>query len=236
MYVGENSDMLEFSDKLSVSDVGRLFSHPDDGPVTVWSMQQPEAISRLEKDGVLTGSPEHAFAAEISTGEPKPGKRVAYAWMQDQLRKRMPDYHDELPIWVVLGRPSFTGKENDRLLRIELPKSRILFSFHIPWAELLHSMAQLEKAKGWPGHWVFSPYVPSGIDDARRHIYLNGVDGATRSNWDEDMCRASWERIFDLTLALRDDFLWSSRSIQGTIPRILRDDVKEILPIVFKER
>jgi hypothetical protein len=232
------SPPLEFGDKLTVADIEQLISCPDDTLVVVWSVQHPGAITSLRSDGILTGDPRFAFAPDPATGKPRPGKRMGYAWIQEQMSKRMADYHYELPIWVLLTRPTHCTNGNDQLLRIEIPKSRLLFSFHTPWMELLPVMARLEKSDGWPEDWPLAtyqdvptnPYVPANADDARKNRYLNGVDGACRTQWDEHVCRSSWERMFDLTLVRHENFLWKL-VVQGLVSKILVDDVRDILPM-----
>ncbi len=221
-----------FGSTITVGDLDYLCSSPDETHVVVWSMQQPEAVDRLLTDGILSGDPHFAFAPDVA-GKIRPGIKAAYAWMQQQMTRRLKGYQQELPVWTLLSRPSHTTRKSDKLLRLEIPKSRMLISFYQAWCDLRPTFAVLEQSEGWPEDWSLSarPYVATDADDARRHIYLKDANGAQRTQWDENECRLSWERIFDLTLARSENFLWSDLVLQGTVPAIYRADVRDILSI-----
>jgi hypothetical protein len=229
-----NTAAMTFGEKLTIDDIERLSGSPADTPIVVWSMQQPGAIERLLESGTLTGDPRFAFAAD-TTGYTKRGKRMAYAWMEQQMCERLKGYRGELPLWVVLSPPEFATKEGDKLLKLEISKSQMLISYYQPWVDLLHIMAQLESSGGWPEHWISTiPYLTGDAVESRRNIYLNGVDGALRTRWEEPECRLSWECMFDLTLARRDNFIWELM-LQGVVPTISVTDVKDILSIDLRK-
>jgi Domain of unknown function (DUF3841) len=223
---------ITFGERLTIADIDRLHAAADDALVEAWTMQQPGAIERLSRDGELTGDPQFAFGGDPNR-KGMPGKRTKYAWMQTQMTKRLKGYQQELPIWVLFTRSTHTDREGDQLLRIEIPKSRVLVSFYRPWVDLSGAMAVLETSVGWPEEWALTvcPYVAVDVDDLFRSIYINGSDGARLTQFDEQVCRLSWERMFDLTLAHRERFLWDDFVLQGMIPRIFHDDVKDVLPI-----
>lgn len=177
---------LEFDDELSAKDIKRLISYPDNDLLVVWTAQHPGAIARLKSHGTLTGDPKFAFATDYATGNPKLGKKLGYAWIQSQMSKRMADCNDKLPIWVSLTRPTDWPKEDYGLLRVEVPKSRILFLLHFPWMELLQVMARLEESECWPEDWPLGeypatpiiPYIAKNVEDARRNLYLRVCPGS----------------------------------------------------------
>jgi hypothetical protein len=138
------SPILTFGKELSRSDVERFLSCADDMTITLHSMQQPGAIKRLKKQGRLTGNPDFAFCPD-DTGKVQAGKKGAYTWMQQQMEKRVHNYQQELPIWALLSPPDNTTRPNDKLLRIEVPKNRMLVSFYQPWHELLHIYGRSRK-------------------------------------------------------------------------------------------
>ncbi len=233
---------LTLGQHVSQEDIERFLSCKADQPVTLWSMQQPGAVECLESTGRLLGNPAFAFAPE-RTGKSQAGKKDAYAWMNQQMKKRLGECEHDLPIWALLSRPEYTTRGGDRLLRIEVPKSRILVSFYQPWHQLLGVMAHLECNGGrWPHLWASDscPYVSAKANDKGKE-FLGGGDGREamprprRAKWPEDECRASWEGMFDLSEASRDGFLWQPISLQAMLFVIFRSDLKEILPIALRE-
>ncbi len=224
---------LAFEEKVSLDELQRLISCPEDTPVTLWSMQQPGAIECLKTDGRLTGNPDFAFAPD-KTGRTPAGKKGAYTWMQEQMAKRLPSYNQELPIWALLSRPNDTTRPNDQLLRIELPKTRMLVSFYQPWPKLLSVMDCLERHNWlWPDHWSVSaccPYFSADAEDQKEE-FVDTETRQRRDQWDEQLCRASWERMFDLKLARFEGFLWTPICLQAMLPTIFHSDVREVLPL-----
>jgi hypothetical protein len=221
-----------------MTDVEGFLSSADDAPITLWSMQQPGALEILRKTGRLAGNPVFAFAPDCA-GKVPAGKKGAYTWMQQQMAKRVRHYQQELPIWALFSRPEHTNRRNDKLLRIEVPKSRMLVSFYHPWEKLLGIMNRLEANNWvWPDIWPapLCPYlfVDEEDEEAQGFDSIGGRprgERARRYHWDEGRCRASWERMFDLRLARRERFLWTPIYLQAMLPNVFLTDVKEELPI-----
>jgi hypothetical protein len=107
----------------------------------------------------------------------------------------------------------------------------MLISFYLPWTELQLAFAYLWKAQTWPDQWLgdIRPYAAVDAADVWRNVFI-GPHGQRRTEWDEAECRASWERMFDLTLANRENFLWGT-TLQAVVPYILKEDVKEMRPL-----
>jgi hypothetical protein len=217
---------LGYQKKMTAEDILGLHAASDDTSVVVWSMQQPGAIDRLMQEGKLSGDPRFAFVDETHNW-----KRFGYVWMQEQMARRITGYKQELPIWALLVPPSFSDRENDTLLRIEIPKSRMLISFYLPWTELEPAFAYLWNMQEWRDHWVtiIHPYAAVDATDLQKNVFV-GPHGQRRTEWNEVECRASWERMFDLTFINREDFRWGL-TLQTMIPYVLSDDVKDMRPL-----
>jgi hypothetical protein len=194
-------------------------------------MQSHEAVARLQATGQLTGDSEFTF----DPPKYQIGRKSAYSWMQAQMRHRIPTYDEELPIWGLLSRPDAESKpKEDRLLLLEIPKNRMLMSFYQPRCRLLGVMACIEKTNRWPesGFDSLCPYFSTSKSEKERREFVEGVSngsGARTSRWDEEECRTTWERMFDLTLAQNSDFLWSPIYLQTMMPMIYSSDLREVI-------
>ena len=133
------TDTYSVSGDETLEDIQKLISCSDDTLIEIWSMQHSAAIEHLHVNGSLLVNADFAFSSEDN----KRGKKAAYSWMQAQMGVRLTKYQGELPIWRLLSRPQFSNRQNDKLLRLEIPKSRILISFYEPWRRLLCIMAHL---------------------------------------------------------------------------------------------
>jgi hypothetical protein len=228
---------FEFAQDISAADIGRFLACPSDTPVVAWSLQRSGAIGCLEKNGILTGDPQYSLA------KAKVGKKTAYEWMRQMMAERLHDYHQEWPIWCFLTRPIMpTENPDDKLLRMEIPKPRMLISFYEGWVKLLGVMNHLEQnGNQWPEQWLLYQEAPclSPFED-KPLSYKDGMPVPRPFSFDERKCRSSWEQIFDLTLFGRAGFAWGASSppyllLQAMVPVIFQSDVKAILPFPTRE-
>ncbi len=225
MSASVRSTPLEYRTTMTAEDILELDAASSDTSVVIWSMQQPGACERLTQEGRLSGDPKFAFLDRTHNR-----KRFGYAWMQEQMAKRMAGYEQELPIWALLVPPACSDRKNDTLLRIEIPKSRFLVSFYYPWTQLQPAFARMWETEEWPDHWGEDiPYVAVDTEDHEKVVYI-GPHHQRRTKWDEVECRSSWERMFDLMLVKREGFLWGL-TLQAMIPYIGAGEVKDMQPI-----
>jgi Domain of unknown function (DUF3841) len=193
-------------------DVCRLINAPASEPITLWTMQQPGADQQLRESGQFAAEPKYSFDVHG-----KPGKRFAYSWMQEQMRRRLAEYSGQLPIWALLSRPSRCTRPGDILLRVEIPKERMLICFYKPWTRLLEIMSCLESECAWPPLGV-QPYLAACIGDKRQSVP------------NEQECRASWEKMFDLTLIQHAEFCWGYY-LQAILPALYESHVRDRTPM-----
>ena len=146
---------------------------------------------------------------------------------------RLSDYHQEWPVWAVLNRPGkLSNRPSDVLLRLEIPKSRLLVSFYEGWLKLLGVMYHLDRhCNGkWPEQWISYQEAPY-LDPAKGESTEPTPDVPRAKPWffDEKECRKTWERIFDLTLYAQERFAWDACSgsplLQAVIPVVYRSDL-----------
>jgi len=159
---------------------------------------------------------------------------LAYEWLREMMSTSLLDYHQEWPVWRLLNRPNskLTNRPNDGLLRMEIPQRRMLVCFYEGWLCLLGVMHHLDKDCGgkWPEQWVCyqdSPY----IEPVRHEATETETDLPKAKPWffDENECRKTWERIFDLTLYPQKGFTWNAQArnplLQAVVPVIYRSDI-----------
>ena len=155
----------------------------------LWTIQSVARLAHLDRDRVIYGSPEHVS---------EPEWMVPYSWMVEQMRKRLPDFSGNHPIWAYTHKPDLRthrhyGDPGEFQVRmeIEVPDGRCLVSDFELW-----------------------------------HFVLNGQPIGTRTEWDEwevllkskrfDTPKAfeTWERVFDKDFHLSDSDWFGSESVQ----------------------
>jgi hypothetical protein len=204
---------ISIPDNPTLVHIDELNNAPATTLVTLWTMQQPGAVQQLCDRGWYSPDPEFSL---IKYG--KSGKRGAYEWMQEQMRQRLIGYNGELPIWMLLSRPTQISRAGDQLLRVEVPKERMLIGFYKPWEYLTQIMECLERSgNDWPPSSP-TPYFAASSDDERQPVPCRVK------------CQASWEKMFDLTLARRPGFRWS-HCLQAMVPILYDYDVRECVPM-----
>jgi hypothetical protein len=206
-----------YPENLTKKNLQKLVSMSPYEHVTLWTLQHRDAFKELKIKDYLTGSYKFAFPSNESHPQ---NKKSAYDWMQSQMRVRL-GICCELPIWASPNKPSHTTRKGDLLLRIKVPKRRVLFSFYELWCWRLRIDSS-------------DPYHPSipndyfSTDESEKSTIR-----ACNTRPTDSACRKSWEKMFDLELALRDDLLWQPLNMQATLPKIWRREVKEVLPIQY---
>lgn len=176
-----------------------LLNHRDSktyAMATYWTLQTEIVWEHFKKQGYLEGSPAHAMYPE------------EYKWMMKQMKKRLPNYRGEHPIWLWMKKPDMrqTGhfQEGTRCVRltVELEETDILVSDFEDW------------------HFVLNNSFCSD-NEQEDSAFEKGLLKITKE--------ASWERIFDLN-RIRDP-KWhgdGERMLQGTTGRIEMHRVKKV--------
>uniref|UniRef100_E6QNU9 Uncharacterized protein n=1 Tax=mine drainage metagenome TaxID=410659 RepID=E6QNU9_9ZZZZ len=189
-----------------------------DEKITIWTLQQRNAVNGLQENGKLHASSEYSFPQGCSVG-----KKSAYRWMQDQMTKRLEGYNNELPLWASIDKLT-PNAPDDILIKAEIPRNRLLVHFYDPWETILQCFAMIESNGGaWPSSFLDTPYVAANEDD---QIYVSGKNNCT-SCYKEEECRISWERIFDLSLIDEPGFKW--QKLHVTLSGISSDDNWELM-------
>jgi len=226
--------MITYCDELSVDQVEELDHCAGDVPVTLWTFQNTEAVKELKAEGRLEADAAFVFP----DGERLPGKQRAFEWMRAQMRTRLNAPSAGLPVWGLVAYADVShckNKPKDVLLHLEVPRKRILPTFHRPWTEILDIMMQLDANEGrWPAEWpLVPPYIPEDEEDRDRSWFLAAPSDSPRPRrvqFDEGNCCASWNNIFDMSLARRPGFLWRPIRLQAVLPEIFWSDVRRAIP------
>lgn len=164
---------------------------------TYYTIQTVRAWKQFQKQGFLVGDEKRAMF-------PK-----EYDWLLSQMRKRIPSFEGEYPIWLWPERKEPLSNKNHHLKRtawvcltLEIPDELVLLSDFDAWHCVLNNCYYL-------------------VNDEEEELYENKQ--LTMSKED------SWERIFDLELSkeLFKDYK-ESFWIQGTTGKIPLSAVKKV--------
>lgn len=163
---------------------------------TYWTLQTVEAWEQYKKLGYLEGASAHAVYPN------------EYQWIMQQMKKRLPNYNGEHPIWLWVKKPDmrqtghFRGGTKCVRLTVELDETDVLISDFEDWHCVLNN-------------WFCS-------DNEKEDIaFEQGLLNITKED--------SWERIFALH-RIRDPE-WhghEERKLQGTTGRIEIERVKKV--------
>ena len=158
--------------------------------VTLWTVQHAEVCEAVRRG---------RFRATLAF-VPK-SRRAATAWMCGEMARRgLAQEASTVPIWGFVSRPP---ERNDlawglrhvgddmQLLRLCVPKHRLLLSWHFAWAYQFLSL--------FP-----EPFYLFSSEEERVRMGFKRPD--------EETCRNSWQRLFDLKQALHPDFSWWNNS------------------------
>lgn len=191
--------------------------------ITLWTIQRPEAVRLLEKNGTLITASNKVHADD----------RSPYQWMALQMRRRIGDPGDKstLPLWAWhtyrddSPRPDLrsTGHlpRGERAARIEfaVAPSNVLLSDFMLWHHVL-------------GYWN----IPKSAKDERefsralRECGLGSCNTRPLPNRElDERLKASWVRIFEIgKMFTREGSVRAGQSIQATLWELQLDSVKKI--------
>ena len=164
-----------------------------------WTIHPVEAWVQFQRQGFIVGDPKYIHEDFIGP----------YRWMMEQMKKRLPDYRGEYPVWVWPRKPDLSQPghlpENTKgvCLELELDDKNVLLSDFDAWHCVLNN---------WP---------------------LEFEDNEFGENPDQDTITKSWERIFDYqTLWQHPDWRTSTNKLQGTTGKVSIDHVKKVIPFI----
>jgi len=183
--------------------------------VKLWTIQHFSAWQKLEKTGKLTAGIKHV----------SPDRRPAYQWMSAQMEERTPNYpaaySAKYPLWAwVKPKPNLRHgghlEAGTRGVRIafESHPDDILQSGFMAWHSVLNdsycSMAEAE-----------AEWFSCREDRAAK-------DPSSEPHVDADK-RASWKRIFDLSLlGEHEDWCGTVSLVQATLGQLTLDQVTHV--------
>lgn len=163
-------------------------------------------------------------------------KQPAFDWMIGQMQERGLAIGNRPPIWVFLSVPPPKDAQvwgmsppgdDKRLLHLSIPKSRMLISFHWPWAY------------GFLSAYRYHPYPRFHImtTDQERQDFEDNFHQLPS----EEDCQNSWQKMFDLSVIQQDNFTgWNDKGagppppsedtyrLQATVPYLLEDDLIDV--------
>ena len=160
-----------------------------------WTIHPLEAWRHFQRQGFIVGDPKYICEDFI---EP-------YHWMMEQMKKRLPDYQGEYPVWVWpvkpdLDQPGHLPEGTEGVcLELELDDKNVLLSDFDAWHCVLNN---------WPLELEDDEFgeIPS----------------------QEDIVK-SWERIFDYeTLWQHPDWRTPTNKLQGITGKVPISCVKDV--------
>jgi hypothetical protein len=165
-------------------------------------MQKLEVWELAQKRGYLEGSSEYALF-------PDP-----YLWIIEQMKKRLPSYNGEHPVWLWVKKPDmrstshFKGGTKCVRLTIELDEKDVLLSDFDKW------------------HLVIDGEFCSD-NEQEDNDFENGKLNISKEG--------SWERIFDFNRDVDPDWTSNGEHLQGTTGRIYLDKIKKVEHFVSRK-
>lgn len=171
---------------------------------TYWSIQKKKAWEHMQKTGFIESSPE--FIDHEWMGD-------AYQWMMEQMKKRLPHYRGEVPIWLWPNRPDMRHSAHDAKgteivrLTIRLPEEKVLLSDFDGWHSVINN---------------------SFLSDTEFEFDYWKEIGLSKEE--------SWERIFDLTRERDEEWRGKAEDmvLQGTTGRVPIDAVVKVENFIAK--
>lgn len=168
-----------------------------------WTLQKEEVWNQSKQQGYIEGLQQYAMYP------------TEYLWMMKQMKKRIPNYSGEYPIWLWIKKPDmrstshFGSYTKCVRLTVELDEKDVLISDFEDWHIVLND--------GF------------NADDERE--YEDFYAGNLKVTKEQ-----SWERIFELNRPR--DPQWSGKSdcLQGTTGRITLDKVKKVEHFISRKQ
>jgi hypothetical protein len=217
-YVRKGTRQGELLKQTSVNYIRYLMSLPGDTLVRLYSYQAQEAWDIAEQKGYWAGS--QGVVEDRDFWE----FRQAYAWMQEQMATRIPDYSGDLPMWGWLKRPSakpkptqYQGTSGIIRLTVMVPLKRILFSDYDSWHHVLNVMHLSKTEREHDEHCKI--WAGKARDSEHRHTpeYLEAI-------------RPSWQSCLAFNPATNQEELdWGGSTkrfiVQACVDRFKWDEV-----------
>jgi hypothetical protein len=191
---------------VTLADIEKLLGFPSEQLVPLWTIQHRCAVKTL-RAGQYVSRRDYVRGKDQ---DDKCRKLRAYQWMADQMQRRgLPLEADAVPIWAFFSDPRgpcWQDRPDDKLLRIQIPKGRMLISFHKAWDR----------------------FLKAGADPTREYLKANDEDekALQAANYKQPRpidCENSWQKIFCLSLARSPGFLLGL-TLQAALPILYESD------------
>ncbi len=167
---------------------------------TYWTIQMMDKWDEVQSLGYLIGDEKYIWGDFI---EP-------YHWMMGQMKKRLPNYTGEYPIWLWTNRPDLRRSahlergEKGVLLKVELDEQDVLLSEFQAW------------------HFVLN----------RTYFELEGDEDELVIEKDE--IENSWEMIFELDVLKQHPNWGPTFHLQGVTGKIPIDKIKLVRDFIAR--
>ncbi|MBH5316837.1 DUF3841 domain-containing protein [Paenibacillus sp. GSMTC-2017] len=168
-----------------------------------WTNQTAEAWEHAQKVGYLVGNAEFIWEYFLQS----------YDWMMKQMKKRLPEYNGEYPIWLWTEKPDLRrGNHFERgtsavSLEVEIPNDLVLLSDFDAWHSVLNKSFL-------------------ALNDEEWELYKRNEMTISKEE--------SWERVFELAL-LRQSPWWDLEpEFQGVTGKIDLSSVKKVRTFIAK--
>jgi hypothetical protein len=204
--------------RLRRPDLGRDF-------LSLITVQSRDAYEALHRDGVLHGDPR--------LGEPDYAE--AYAWMSDQMGRRVPENGPGmLWLWARVRRSAVIdharANPGSVLLSVRVARDRVLISDYLDWHQVLNRSLNVgilphETDEEWSRRFDTEQ---AAWDERTRPFATTPIDAWPATLRDE--IQQSWNTIFDL------DAVPPHRPLQATIRCLRANDVTRAVRIVVPLR
>ena len=197
----------------------------------LWTIQTPDRLHDLNRDGLIRGSWDFLRADEHLVFYIEP-----YKWMVEQMQKRLPDVSGEAPMWAQPHRPDLRRDRwqwGDRymvLIEFDAPDDAVLLSDYGLWHQVLNNF-----------HCSFSEAECDEFNDRedkrnRELVETHGFGYRKAWRWVKrefrQEIRASWERIFDPEAIAQADPEWIGsppHEKQACLDHLRRDWIRSVL-------
>lgn len=166
--------------------------------VALWSIQDPDAPSRLRRDGRLRADGRYVGS----------DFRPAYQWLVGELVARIgpPPRGVRYPIWAWVEEPSpdkvveSLGGRACALLELEVDPARVARTDFMRWHSVLNN----------------------------NHLDLSEAEFEAMEHADEAAVRASWQRVFDLDTPRDPEWELETPVVQACLWEVRPADVRQV--------
>ncbi|MBB6693560.1 DUF3841 domain-containing protein [Cohnella xylanilytica] len=168
-----------------------------------WTLQTEEGWNIALRRGYLEGNAAYAMYPE------------EYLWMMEQMRRRLPRYNGEYPIWLWIEKPDMrsTGHFNSYTkcvrLTVELDERDVLISDFYDWTSVLNN-----------------DFIAHNEQE-----YNDFYAGKLSLSLEE-----SWERIFDYPCPRDEGWDGTHLWLQGVTGRVYLEQVKKVEHFVSRKQ